>query len=233
MTILTRSLLAALILGTSLAQAQESNAAKKAEAANTPQLAYSGFLGDYSGLRPVVGHKGLLKYINPETDFKPYTKVMFDPVEVYLVPNPKYKGARPDVLKQMTDDVLQAFIRNLEPDYQVVAETGPDVLRVRMAITGLQLVRTDVSGFDFLPIKAAFNAGRAVAGRSPRHAEFSAEFEVLDAQGKRAAAAVVTRAGDKTLKQGAQLTWADVDAITDYWGKNFRHELDTLRGVQP
>jgi len=233
MTILTRSLLAALILGTSLAQAQESNAAKKAEAANTPQLAYSGFLGDYSGLRPVVDHKGLLKYINPETDFKPYTKVMFDPVEVYLVPNPNYKGARPDVLKQMTDDVLQAFIRNLEPDYQVVAETGPDVLQVRMAITGLQLVRTGVTGFDFLPIKAAFNAGRAVAGRSPRHAEFSAEFEVLDAQGKRAAAAVVTRTGDKTLKQGAQLTWADVDAITDYWGKNFRHELDTLRGVQP
>jgi hypothetical protein len=235
MTFLTRSLLAAMCLGGGLVQAQESNAARQAEAraAEVPELAYSGFLGDYSKLRPVIGRKGLLRYVNPAVDFKPYTKVTFDPVEVVLVPNPDYQGVRPDVLKEMTDNVLQAFIRELEPDYQVVSATGPDVLEVRMAITGLQLVKTDATLFDILPVKAALNAGRAVAGKSPRRAELSAEVEVLDAQGRRAAAAVVTRAGDKTLQQGADLTWSDVDAITAYWAKNFRHDLDAARGVQP
>ncbi len=235
MTFLTRSLLVALCLGGGLVRAQESNAARQAEArvARAPELAYSGFLGDYSKLRPVAGRKGLLRYANPAVDFKPYTKVMFDPVEVVLVPNPNYRGARPDVLKEMTDNLLQAFIRELEPDYQVVSSTGPDVLEVRMAITGLQLVKTSMTPFDFIPIKAAINTGRAVAGKSPRRAELSAEVEVLDAQGRRAAAAVVTRAGDKTLEQGADLTWRDVEAITAYWAKNFRHDLDAARGVQP
>ena len=235
MNLLTRSLLAALMLGASLVQAQESNAAKQAEAkaAKVPQLAFSGFLGDYGKLRPVEGRRGLLLYIDKTVDFAPYSKVMFDPVEVVLVPNPNYNGARPDVLKQMSDSVLQAFIRYLEPDYEVVGGTGPDVLRVRMAITGLQLVRPDPTLFDLIPLKMIVRAGRAAVDKGPRRAEFSAEFEVLDARGKRAAAAVVSRIGDERLNQGSQLTWADVDAITDYWGRNFRNGLDKLRGVQP
>ena len=57
------------------------------------------------------------------------------------------------------------------------------------------------------------------------------EMEVLDPDGKRLVAAVATRKGDETLKQGDQVKWDDLQAITDYWAKGFRQRLDEVRGV--
>jgi hypothetical protein len=154
-------------------------------------------------------------------------------VEVYLAPNPDYKGLQPDALKAMTDSFLAAFKKALEPEYQVVTTPGPDVLRVRSAITNLQAVKPALKGTDFVPIKAIYNAGRAVAGKSPKVAEMTAEMEVLDAQGLRAAAAVATRKGDQKLKQGEEVTWKELEAITTYWAKSFRDRLDRLRNPVP
>jgi hypothetical protein len=57
----------------------------------------------------------------------------------------------------------------------------------------------------------------------------TAEMEVLDANGKRVAAATATRKGDEKLEQGNKVTWNDLNAISDYWAKNFRQRLDELR----
>jgi hypothetical protein len=63
-----------------------------------------------------------------------------------------------------------------------------------------------------------------------RVAEMQAEIEVLDAQGKRVAAATVTRKGDEKLPQGSQVSWSQLSAIGKYWGNNLRTRLDELRG---
>jgi hypothetical protein len=199
-----------------------------AQASKSP---VSGFLGDYSKLTAVADRPGIMLYLDKSGDYRAYTKVMFDPVEVVLVPNPDYKGVQPDALKRITDSFGAAFKKVLAPDYQVVSAPGPDVLRVRTAITGVQPAPTDMSAADFIPIKALFNTARAASGGSPRVAEITAEIEVLDAQGKRIAAATATRKGGATLAQGAQVTWKDLDPIAQYWAKNFRQRLDELRGV--
>jgi hypothetical protein len=131
----------------------------------------------------------------------------------------------------MTDSFAAAFKKALAPDYQVVAAPGPDVLRVRMAITGVQPAPTDTTAADFLPIKAIFNVARSAGGGSPRVAEMTGEIEVLDAQGKRIVAATATRKGDATLAQGAQVTWKEMDPIVQYWAKGFRQRIDEVRGV--
>jgi hypothetical protein len=41
----------------------------------------------------------------------------------------------------------------------------------------------------------------------------------------------VTRKGNKEVAQGAEITWSQLQAITDFWGKSFRQRLDQLRGV--
>ncbi len=197
------------------------------KAAAKPQ--FSGFLGDYSKLQPAKDREGTLLFINKSQDYKSYTKVMFDSVEVYLTPNPNYKGLQPDTLKRMTDNVLTSFKRALEPEYQVVTAPGPDVLRVRTAITGVELVKPPMNPTDVIPVKFLFKA--ATGGFSAMVPEMSAEMEVLDAQGNRLAAAAVTRKGDQSLKQGEQVTWKELDAISSYWAKGFRQRLDELRGV--
>lgn len=198
-----------------------------------PKPQYSGFLTDYSKLQPAADREGVQLFLDRSRDYKAYTKVMFDPVEVYLTPNPDYKGLQPDALKRMTDVFLTSFKKALGSDYQVVDAVGPGVLRVRAAITGVQAAKPALGATDFIPIKAIFNLGRAAAGASPQVAEMTAEFEVLDEKGVRLAAAVATRKGDKTLPQRDQVTWKDLEPITNYWAAGFKQRLDEVRGVKP
>jgi len=41
------------------------------------------FLGDYSQLEKGSGDEAQLIYINPQTDFNAYTKILMDPVKFY------------------------------------------------------------------------------------------------------------------------------------------------------
>lgn len=199
-----------------------------AQADNTK---HSGFLSDYSQLQPAPDREGVLIFIDRSADYRPYTKVMFDPVQVYVTPNPEYKEVPRDELARMGENLLNSFKQALAPEYQVVSTPGPDVLRVRTAITGIQPVKPPMGVTDYLPIKAVFNVGREAVSAGPRVAEMAAEIEVLDPSGKRAAAATATRKGEKHLAQGDKVTWNDLKEINEYWAKSFRQRLDELRGV--
>ncbi len=218
--------LAAVLLSLVLAAGATSAQDKAASTRN-----YSGFLSDYSMLKPAKDREGVLLFLNKSDEYRSYTKVMFDPLEIYLAPNPDYKGVQPDALKRMADGFLASFKRALEPQYQVVNAPGPGVFRIRGAITGVQPVKPPLNPTDFIPIKALFNVARSSAGAAPMVAEMTAELEVLDANGKRVIAGVATRKGDKTLQQGGQVTWKELEAITDYWAKGLRQRLDEVRGI--
>lgn len=192
---------------------------------------YSGFLGDYSQLKPVPDREGVMAYLDKNVDLRPYNKVTFDPVEVVMTPNPEYKGVPKEALARMSENFLASFRRALSPAYEVVSQPGPGVLRIRTAITGVQPAKPQKGAIDFLPIKAVINVGREAAGAGPRVAEMTAEMEVLDPTGKRVMAATANRKGDKKLPQGEQVTWNELQEISDYWAQNFRRRLDELRGV--
>jgi hypothetical protein len=185
----------------------------------------SGFLGDYSQLKPAPDREGVMLYMDRSRNLSQYTKVMFDPVVVYATPGPDAADVPPDVKKRLGDDLLASFRKELVPQYQVVTQPGPDVLRVRTAITGIKAVKPDLRARDFLPIMAVYRVAS-----QPHVAQMTAEIEVLDANGKRVAAATATREGDEKLPHGEAVTWNDLSAISDYWAKNFRQRLDELRG---
>lgn len=209
----------------SIAQAQPS----ETQPADAQQ--YSGFLGDYSKLQPVSGKEGVLIYVNKSVDYSVYTGVMIAPVEIWPSPSSDYKGVQPDALKRMTDNMRASFVNALQPAYQIVDQSGPGVLVLRIAITGVQPTSPSLNATDFIPIKALFNFARSASGNAAQVVEMTAEVEVLDTDNKRVAEAVLTRVGNTNLAQGAEITWTQLKAITDYWGKSFRQRLDELRGV--
>lgn len=196
----------------------------------TAQAQRSGFLGDYSQLKPAPDRDGVELYIDRSVDYTRYTKLLLDPIQVLATPAPGQPPPAPDAVARMSADFQQSLQRALAPTYQVVTAPGPDVLRVRIAITNLQTVKPPTGASDFLPIKALYNAGRAAAGTSPRLVEMTAEMEALAPDGRRVVAATATRRGDKTLPQGEQITWAELQSISDYWAGNFRTRLDEMRG---
>lgn len=208
-------------------------AALLAGCSSTPPASQSGFLGDYSQLKPAPDREGVMLYVDQNADLRPYTKLMFDPVQVLVTPSAEQPSLAPDVLQRISGQFQESLRRELAPAYQVVTEPGPDVLRVRSAITNIQPAKPPSSAIDYVPIKAIYNVGREAAGGGPRVAEMQAEVEVLDPAGKRVVAATVTRKGDEHLPQGEQITWQSLQPITDYWARNFRTRLDQLRGVSP
>jgi len=100
---------------------------------------YSGFLGDYSQLKP--GPKGGVAqiYLKEGVDFKKYNKIMLDQVVFYFKQDAKNQAIDPDEMKELADKYDRAAIEALGDAYPLVSEPGPDVMRVRVAITDLQL----------------------------------------------------------------------------------------------
>jgi hypothetical protein len=194
---------------------------------------HSGFLADYARLKPVEGVDGLSRFVDKSVNLSGFTKLLIEPVQIYLVPNPEYRGLQPDALKRMTDAFQSAFIDATSGGYQIVTAPGADVLRVRLAITGVQAVAPPLNPTDFIPIKALFNFARARAGDAPQIAEISAELEVLTPDNRQVAAAVATRKSDKDLAQSDMIRWADLQPIVTSWAKNFRVGLDAARGIAP
>ncbi len=192
---------------------------------------YSGFLADYSKLKPVEGLEGSYRFVDRSVDLSAFKKLLIDPVQIYLVPNPEYRGLQPDALQRMTDLFKTAFIDATSGGYEIVNAPGPDVLRVRLAISGVQPVSPELNASDFIPVKALFNFARARAGEAPRLVEISAEIEVLTPNNRQVAAAVATRRSDKDLAQTDMVRWADLQPMVTSWAKNFRQGLDAARGL--
>jgi len=70
----------------------------------------SGFLKDYGQLRPGADDRAALNYFKPGVDFKPYTKLMFERVSVFLSPTLESREIDPTSLKELADFYQNALL---------------------------------------------------------------------------------------------------------------------------
>ena len=172
----------------------------------------SGFLVDYSQLTPGGEDRAALTYVDPDVDFKKYDSLMFDRVSVWLSPEAENRDVDPAVFKKMSDYFLNALVKAVEDGYTVVDQPGPNVIRVRAAIT-------DVEPSD--PVAKALSVDNIGIGGA------EAEMELLDSMSsERLAAAVDSRRGGKPASRAV---WEDTKDAFDYWARRFRERLDAAR----
>ncbi len=104
-------------------------------------IPFSGFLGEpgvYEKMVPGPEGGAKLRWVKPDADYKKYKRFMVDSVIFYLSDNNAYKGFDPQEMKDLADAFnteLAAAFRNKWP---MVSEPGPDVARIRIAITNLK-----------------------------------------------------------------------------------------------
>ena len=189
----------------------------------------SGFLADYSKLAPTADNPNARVWISKDFNFKPFTKLALAPVEVWVSPTSEYKGASPDVFKGMSDRFTKSFKSALKSQYQFVGKPGPDVLRISLAITGVNLVKPAFKPQDAVPIVFLFRAASGAA--DAKDVVLTAEMQVLDPNNNVVAAGVVHGTSSQTIAQGQAITWNDVQAITDSWAQGLRRRLDAARGI--
>lgn len=194
-------------------------------------------------------------YRDPKVDAFKYKKLMIDRIKIYLNEDAKSKEIDPTAMKELTDYFHAAIVKAVEDAYPVVREPGPDVLRLRIAVTDLVPNQPEASVVTLVVPFAGFaeaGAGAATghAGSTPFVGQASVEMEMLDSENHTQAGAYIeTRVGKKydfDLNQGVEIafdkgidsylkaygTWDYTKQSMDHWARLIRERLDAARGVQ-
>ncbi len=215
---------------------------------------FSGFLSDYSKLQPVAENSRAMRYMNPQADFKKYNKLLLERIMVVLKDDAEYKAIDPDQLKALTDYFREAIVRELGDAYPLTNETGPDVLRIRIAITNLVPTKAGMSfvtlavPFATIPDLASGAVTEGGAGSAPYLGHTSVEGEALDSVTLEQMYAYVEdrypKKYDVDMSEGAgkaitkgygqyfksYKAWAYTQEAFDYWAKRLRDRLDVISG---
>jgi hypothetical protein len=189
----------------------------------------TGFLENYDQLTPGGDDRAALVYRKPGIDYKAYNKLMFERIVVLLSDSAEYRAVDPTTLKEMTDYYQNTLFNAFKDGYEIVDQPGPDVLRVRIAITQLTPSNPTANTLStIIPVGMVVSgATRAVSGDNLGTGEAATEMEVLDSvSGERLAAAVDRRQGGKGVFRGK---WEDTKEAFDFWAKRFRQRLDEMR----
>ncbi len=121
----------------------------------------SGFLDDYSRLAQSAGDKSMLEWYREDWDWKRYKKVMIDPLQLCLHPDSKSAKIPEEKLNELIKTFRQIVIDNVKEAYPVVEQPGPDVLRVRAAITDIQCVSPTLNVATMASIGVPLDMGGA------------------------------------------------------------------------
>ena len=230
-----------LLLVVSLALSGCASTNGKAKESEGPK--YSGFLSDYSKLEPDPDGSKAMRYRNPAADMKKYNKVMIDKIVISLKDDAEYKAIDPEEMKTLTDYFREAIVRELGSDYPVVNQSGPDVLRARIAITDLVPTKTAVTvlvlvtPYATVADLASGAASKGGAGSAPYLGHSAVEVEGIDSESLQPVFSYVEqRFGKKydaerpTAYFDAYSSWGYVKDNFDYWAKKFRTRMDEAHG---
>jgi hypothetical protein len=206
-----------------------------------------GFLTDYSRISTTAGEDGAYRYRDPTADLGSYNKLLVDRIKVWFKEDSEYKGIDPDELKMLTDYFYEAIEKAVGDAYPMVSEAGPDVLRLRIAVTDLVPNKPEASVTSLVvPFLWVGEAGAGAAtrevGATPFTGEATIELEALDSTSNRQLAAYIeTEVGKKYqwtkgITQGvtsyldAYSKWDYTKKAMDQWAQMMRQRLDEVHG---
>jgi hypothetical protein len=191
---------------------------------------YSGFLGDYSKLGPGPEGGVAERYIKSGVDFKQYNKIMMDQVRFYFKDDAGDKGIDADEMKDLADTFHRDVIDALGSAYPLVAKPGANVMRLRVAITDMELPNRGINAIStVLPVGLAISTVKSgVTGKGTGCGEVSMEFQILDSQTNEVLAAGVDRRSGGKLDSMSKFGTAE-DAFK-FWAGRLRTGLDEVRG---
>ena len=194
----------------------------------------SGFLKDYSKLKPAKDDtEASLVYLDPDkAKFKSYTKVWLEPVQVWRGEKSDAKDLDQEDAKHVSQYLSARLDEEFRKDYIMTQGPGPDVMRVRVGVTEAG------KGIPVLDNITAIHPGSLVLswgkkglfGTESFVGKASIEVEVTDSQSGDVLAAAVDRRGGGKYAWKALHRWEDFEAASDYWAKKFRWRACTERG---
>ncbi|MDH3512342.1 MAG: DUF3313 domain-containing protein [Gammaproteobacteria bacterium] len=169
--------------------------------------------------RKVPGSRADSVYVKSGVDFSRFSKLRAAPLEIYFTEGPVEPD--PGDLARLRKIFRDAFLAAIGSDYELVDESGPEVLGVRASLVDLDL--TPVTGA--VPVK-----GRAAS--LVANGQLSFFMELTDSQ----SGEVLARGGDQE-KAATEIStaatdrdWKQTEAAASRWAQMFRDFLDENLG---
>lgn len=194
---------------------------------------YSGFLGDsYKNLQPGPEGGAKMRWIKPGVDFSKYNKLMVDSVIFYLADDSEDKGINAEEMKELTDAFNEEIVKSLKDKYPIVSEPGPDVARLRVAITGVKKSKPGVSVVtSIIPVGIGISLiKKGVSGSYTGSGGTQAEFMTLDSMTNEVIVAAVDERSAGYTERFTSLGAAK-DAFK-FWAERIRKFMDETRAVK-
>jgi Protein of unknown function (DUF3313) len=196
------------------------------------EVAESGFLGNYSQLRPGEDGQAKLVYINHSVNWASYTAVEFESVTLWPGQDGKLASLSPEDQQMLADRLYQAVYDAVSKEMKMVTLPGHGVLRVRVALTEAKPTNVVLNAVATVvpQLRAATTILGLAADTSLTVGSATIEGEVTDSlTHRRLAAFVDERVGQRSLRGLG--TWSQVQAAFDHWGEQFAARLAELRGT--
>ena len=161
---------------------------------------YSGFLADYSQLKPSESASGepTLRWISPDYKSSQYREVLYTPVVFYPAARPTARVSQQtlDQIRSYTDIQLKGAIATRLP---LVNQASPHTLKVRAAITAVSAENEGVQFYEVVPIAAVVASTMAASGHRTQNSELFLEIEATDAVTGKPLIRVVRKVFGKTV----------------------------------
>jgi hypothetical protein len=184
----------------------------------------TGFLQDYSQLKPGDKEQAALIYWSPNAQWSRYDKVLLDPVTLVIRENEISPEDQARLSKYYGDKLREELSKN----FTLVDQSGPDVIRIRVALTDAEAATSGVRTISVIvPQARLLNAGYdAATGHYAFVGSAQTEGEILDsATDQRLAAVVDHRYGGLSVKNAGVWQWGDAEHIMDYWAETLSTRL--------
>jgi len=122
----------------------------------------NGFLEDYSILESTGEYGAAQMYVadNAIESMANYSKVMIDQPYIYIDPDSKSKGMKPDTMTTIAETLRSAVSDAVSKQYKVVDQKGEGVLYFRWAVTNMYLQKPKRSLLAYTPVGAVANAAK-------------------------------------------------------------------------
>jgi hypothetical protein len=192
-----------------------------------------GFLGDYATyLQPGPEGGAKMRWLKPGVDFSKYNKIMLDSVIFFFADSSGYKGIDPQALKELADACDLQVVNVLKGTYPIVAEPGPDVVRIRFAITDLEQSRPVLSAVTtVVPIGLGISLiKKGATGAWTGSGATGAELMAIDSM----SGDVIAVAQDKKTAGFTERfsKWGSAEDAFKFWGERLKLFLDQAHGVK-
>jgi hypothetical protein len=208
-----------------------STGASSKGAAAAPQT--EGFLnGYYKDLQPGPEGGAKMRWLKPGVDFGKYNKVMLESVIFFFADDCEYKGCDPQALKELADACNLQVVNVLKATYPIVAEPGPDVVRIRFAITDLEQSRPVLSAVTtVVPIGLGISIiKKGATGSWTGSGATGAELMAIDSM----TGDVIAVAQDKKTAGFTErfTKWGSAEDAFKFWGERLKLFLDQAHGMK-